>query len=81
VLEILAKWSDPAGAAPHIAWADAFWSAMQPFSTGGAYVNFLDQDARARDAYAPPIYDRLVSMKRRYDPTNLFRHNLNIPPA
>jgi FAD/FMN-containing dehydrogenase len=81
VLEILAKWSDPAEAALHVAWADAFWSAMRPFSTGGAYVNFLGDNGRAREAYASPIYERLALLKRQYDPTNVFRHNLNIPPA
>ena len=81
VLEILAKWSDPEDAAPHVAWANAFWSALQPFSTGGVYVNFLGDDGRVRDAYAPEVYARLAALKRQYDPGNLFRHNLNIAPA
>jgi FAD/FMN-containing dehydrogenase len=83
VLEILAKWSDPLEGAPHVAWADAFWSAMRPFSTGGVYVNFLgDEDwSGVRQAYTPEVYAQLAALKRRYDPTNLFRHNQNIPPA
>ena len=49
----------------------------------GAYVNFLgDEDgARVRDAYPGPTWDRLAAIKARYDPTNLFRLNQNIPPA
>jgi hypothetical protein len=49
----------------------------------GAYVNFLDNEgpARVRAAYPGSTWDRLVAIKRRYDPTNLFRLNQNIPPA
>jgi FAD/FMN-containing dehydrogenase len=48
----------------------------------GAYVNFLgnEGDARVRAAYPGTTWDRLVAIKRRYDPTNLFRLNQNIPP-
>ena len=84
VLEILAKWDDPAAdASKHIAWADAFFEAMRPFSTGGSYVNFLgdEGDARIRAAFSPTGYARLATIKRTYDPTNFFRVNQNIPPA
>jgi FAD/FMN-containing dehydrogenase len=49
----------------------------------GAYVNFLDDEgpARVRSAYPGSTWDRLVAIKRRYDPGNLFRLNQNIPPA
>ena len=49
----------------------------------GAYVNFLGDDgpARIRQAYPGPTWERLVAVKRRWDPTNLFRHNHNIPPG
>jgi FAD/FMN-containing dehydrogenase len=48
----------------------------------GAYVNFLvDEPERVRDAYPGATYDRLAQVKARYDPTNLFRLNQNIPPA
>jgi len=49
----------------------------------GAYVNFLDDEGeeRIRAAYPGPTWDRLVEIKRRYDPTNLFRLNQNIPPG
>jgi FAD/FMN-containing dehydrogenase len=49
----------------------------------GAYVNFLrdEGEERLRSAYPGPTWDRLVEVKKRYDPTNLFRLNQNIPPA
>jgi FAD/FMN-containing dehydrogenase len=84
VLEILAKWADPAAdATAHIAWADAFFEAMRPFSTGGSYVNFLDDegDERIRESFSPSGYARLAAIKHTYDPTNFFRVNQNIPPA
>ena len=83
VLEILAKWDDPsADATPHIAWADAFFEAMRPFSTGGAYVNFLGNEGveRVRAAYSPAGLARLSEIKRRYDPGNFFHVNQNIAP-
>jgi FAD/FMN-containing dehydrogenase len=66
----------------YIGWTRQFWSAMQPFSTGGVYVNFLDQDegaSRVRAAYGPN-YERLLSLKQHYDPTNFFELNQNIKP-
>ena len=49
----------------------------------GAYVNFLADEgaARVRAAYPGATWDRLVAVKRRYDPTNLFHRNQNVPPA
>jgi len=83
VLEILAKWDVPGAGGEHIAWADAFWEAMRPFSTGGVYVNFLGDEpaARVRDAYSTSAWLRLASVKQRYDPENLFCINHNIPPG
>jgi hypothetical protein len=64
------------------AWVDAFASALRQ-GDAGAYVNFLAEEGEARihDAYPGPTWDRLVAIKSRYDPTNLFRLNENIPPA
>jgi len=47
------------------------------------YVNFLGEEGRdrVRSAYGPETYDRLAALKARFDPTNLFRSNQNIPPA
>jgi FAD/FMN-containing dehydrogenase len=64
------------------AWVDAFAAALHQGDTG-AYVNFLGDEgqARVRDAYPGSTWDRLTAIKARYDPTNLFRLNQNIPPA
>jgi FAD/FMN-containing dehydrogenase len=57
-----------------------FCQAMRPFATGGAYLNFTPED-RVRDAYGAAKYQRLVALKDRYDPNNLFRLNQNIAPS
>lgn len=59
--------------------------ATRPYQTGETYVNFMELDGasaeRVRAAYAPEDWDRLVSLKDRYDPDNVFRFNRNIPPS
>jgi hypothetical protein len=62
-------------------WAEGFFAAMQPFNAGEVYVNSLDQGGghRVREAYGIN-YDRLVALKAKFDPTNFFRSNQNIPP-
>jgi FAD binding domain/Berberine and berberine like len=62
-------------------WAKSYWEALHPHSCGGAYVNFMmdEGDARVRAAYRDN-HARLVEVKRRYDPNNLFRVNQNIRP-
>jgi FAD/FMN-containing dehydrogenase len=64
------------------AWVDAFAGALHQ-GDSGAYVNFLGDEgpARVRDAYPRSTWERLRAIKARYDPTNFFRLNLNIPPA
>jgi FAD/FMN-containing dehydrogenase len=66
----------------HIQWARSFWTALQPYSAGTVYVNVLSNDdaGRIREAYGAN-YPRLVEIKQKYDPTNLFRVNQNISPA
>jgi FAD/FMN-containing dehydrogenase len=63
-------------------WARGLWSALEPHHTSSAYVNFLMEEGeeRVRDAYGSDKYERLRSLKREYDPENLFRLNQNIPP-
>ncbi|MDT8305311.1 MAG: BBE domain-containing protein, partial [Anaerolineae bacterium] len=63
------------------AWVAEFAAALQQ-GDAGAYVNFLGEEgaARVRDAYPGPTWERLAAIKRRYDPTNLFRLNHNIVP-
>jgi FAD/FMN-containing dehydrogenase len=79
---IIAVWPDPRQSAQHQAWAEAFWQAVRP-RAAGAYVNFLQDDGEARihEAYPSATYTRLAAIKRRYDPTNLFRLNQNIKPV
>jgi len=64
------------------AWVDAFASALRQ-DDAGAYVNFLSDEGQegVRAAYPGPTWDRLAAIKARYDPTNLFRLNQNVPPA
>jgi len=64
------------------AWAKRYWDAVHPYSAGGAYVNFMMEEGeeRVRATYREN-YDRLVSVKRTYDPENLFHINQNIRPA
>jgi FAD/FMN-containing dehydrogenase len=64
------------------AWVDGFMAAIEQ-GDGGAYVNFVGDEGeeRVHDAYPPSTYERLAQIKARYDPTNLFRLNQNIPPA
>ena len=79
---ILATDSDPAPMPGHIAWAREYWDALHPHSAEGAYVNFLMEEGQARVAETyRGNYARLRSIKRRYDPENLFRINQNIIPA
>jgi FAD/FMN-containing dehydrogenase len=65
----------------HIAWVRQTWEAMQPFACG-AYVNFMSDEPaeRLRAVYGAAKYERLVALKRHYDPENVFRHNQNIAP-
>ncbi len=82
VYNIIGAWQDPAENEVHKAWARDTFEALRPVSVGGAYVNFLGDDAqdRVRDAYGQNR-SRLRELKARYDPTNLFRLNHNITPS
>jgi FAD/FMN-containing dehydrogenase len=66
----------------HEAWVTGFADGLR-HGEPGVYVNFVgdEGEARVREAYPGPAWDRLTEIKRRYDPTNLFRLNQNIPPA
>jgi FAD/FMN-containing dehydrogenase len=79
---IVAQWADEAEDERHIRWAREHAEALEPYSTGGVYVNYLgvEGEERVRAAYGPN-YDRLASLKNKYDPTNLFHLNQNIKPT
>ena len=64
------------------AWVDELVAALRQ-GDDGAYVNFLGDEGpeRVRAAYPGSTYDRLATVKKRYDPSNLFRLNQNVPPA
>lgn len=81
-LAIIGKWIDPSEAERHIAWARETHAAMKPY-THGTYVNYLGDEGqdRVRAAYGDAVYNRLVAVKNRYDPKNLFRVNQNIQPS
>jgi FAD/FMN-containing dehydrogenase len=74
-------WADRADDERMIAATRAFAAAMRPFATGAAYLNFTPETDRIRDAYGDAKYARLVALKDRYDPANLFRLNQNIRPS
>ena len=80
--DVISQWTDPAESARHIQWTRDFWTAVEPFATGEVYVNHLDAEeaTRIRAAYGLG-YERLVALKNKYDPTNLFRLNQNIKPT
>ena len=79
------SWTDPADNESAIAWTRSAWAEMNPFSRGGAYLNFPGQgeegEALLRASYGSANYDRLVALKTKYDPANLFRLNQNILPT
>lgn len=83
VVNILSIWHDDRDSERQVGWARRLWSALQPASAGGAYVNFLATEGpdRVRAAYGESTFARLASVKARYDPSNTFRLNQNIPPA
>ncbi len=81
VLNAVTAWRDPDDAAAHRSWARAVIEAASEASTGRAYVNYLGDADAARASYGDEKYGRLATLKKRYDPTNVFRRNQNIEPA
>ncbi|HEX7121518.1 MAG TPA: FAD-binding oxidoreductase [Gemmatimonadaceae bacterium] len=82
LFNVLASWERADDDAVNIEWARRAWTDLRRFSTGGTYINFLTADEgseRTRSAYGVN-FDRLVAVKRAWDPENLFRVNRNIVP-
>jgi hypothetical protein len=74
---------DPQKSGSVTRWSKAYWETLHPFNLGGGYSNFMMDDegeARVKASYGDN-YDRLASLKKKYDPANLFRVNQNIRPA
>lgn len=85
-LLILGAWEKAEDDEANITWARETWKALQPYASRGVYVNYLGQEAdegaeRVRASYGQAKYDRLVALKTKYDPGNLFRMNQNVRPA
>jgi FAD/FMN-containing dehydrogenase len=79
----IAAWPDPADTERHIDWVGRFSEAIRPFTTGGVYLNFEPDEGeeRVRAGYGAEKYARLVELKDKWDPENLFRVNQNIKPS
>jgi FAD/FMN-containing dehydrogenase len=75
-------WTDPAERGAAVRWTRDAFEALRPYAGGRAYVNFMGEEEpeRVRAAYGDRRYARLVALKRRYDPDNVFRLNQNIVP-
>ena len=85
-LLIVGIWPDQSANEENVAWVRGLWNAMAAYSSGEVYVNYLGQESdegldRVEAAYGREKYARLVELKRRYDPDNLFRLNQNIRPS
>jgi len=82
-LLIVGMWTDPTEDDLNIRWVRELWNAMQPFASGGVYVNYETETGieKVKGAYGPRKYERLAALKAKYDPTNLFHLNQNIVPA
>jgi FAD/FMN-containing dehydrogenase len=78
------SWTDHTDDERAIAWTREAWAEMQDYSNGATYLNFPGQgeegETLLRASYGSDNYDRLVEIKTKYDPTNMFRLNQNIRP-
>jgi FAD/FMN-containing dehydrogenase len=82
-IHYLGMWADAADGALNIASIKQLAAVMKPWTTGTVYLNFLGDEGpkRIEAGFGAEKFDRLRQIKRSWDPTNLFRHNQNIPPA
>jgi FAD/FMN-containing dehydrogenase len=83
VLNIIAMSHEEGGLDSHVDWAQRLYGEIEPSLTGGAYINFLSAEGKERvqAAYGAEKFARLRALKDRYDPTNLFHLNQNVPPT
>ena len=81
---ITSVWNDPAATGENVAWTKETFAAMQPYLEGRRYLNYFSEDDVGDDpvraAYGAN-YERLVELKAKYDPANLFHLNANVPPS
>lgn len=83
LVNYISRWEDPAQDDAGLAWGRDAYAEVQEHTTGGAYINYLDDEGagRVRDAYGSETFARLQAIKAQYDPDNVFHRNQNIPPA
>ena len=83
LMNVHTRWTDSSIDKKCIAWARGIFEATKPYSAGSVYVNFMSDEGedRVRDAYSHETWNRLVELKNKYDPKNLFRLNQNIKPT
>ena len=77
-------WEEPTESERNIAWTRDVWTEMRRFSDGGVYLNFasfLEEGEQLLHEAHGKNYERLVALKNKYDPSNLFRLNHNIKPT
>jgi hypothetical protein len=81
IMNLLANWAEPAEDADHISWVRALFAKLRPAMKPGVYVNFMSSDEQDRvpEAYQER-WERMLSVKAHYDPTNFFRMNQNVQP-
>lgn len=81
---ITSVWTEPAATDENVAWTKETFAALEPFLAGRRYLNYYSEDDVGDDpvraAYGPN-YERLVALKKEYDPENLFHLNANVPPS
>jgi FAD/FMN-containing dehydrogenase len=83
-MSIIAHWKTASDDAANIEWARDLWKAAQPYVSSAVYANHMTADEpqeRVRSAYGAAKFTRLAKLKAKYDPSNLFCNNHNIPPA
>ncbi len=82
LINVHTRWESPADDRRCISWARELFDALRPYSAGSVYVNFISDEGaeRVHDAYTQATWERLVDLKTKYDPQNLFRLNQNIKP-
>jgi FAD/FMN-containing dehydrogenase len=83
-VSVMATWQDPALDEQQIAWARETAAALEPWSLGGGYVNYMQADEpveRVQAAFGAEAFERLQALKSRFDPNNVLRRNQNVAPA
>jgi FAD/FMN-containing dehydrogenase len=82
-ISAMAGWQDPALDDQYIQWSRETAAVVEPWSVGGGYVNYMQADEpieRVRAAFGDQAFQRLQTLKSRYDPNNVLHRNQNIPP-